>query len=127
MRKGKSTPAPKTPLKAQARGLWQGQEPESLRVHSYAERRVLRLGRVYAAIKRVMVNDAPWSGGEMSPHCQSIQPTMSSHTYQDPDFAVRTLCLLPNGLCEDLYVQVEGSDPSKIVSETIAPGGPCAR
>ena len=65
-RKGKTTPAPKMPLKARARGLWQGQEPESLRVLTYAERRVLRLGRVYATIKRVMVKDALWSGGNVA-------------------------------------------------------------
>ena len=36
---------------------------------------------------------------------------------QDPDVAVRTLCLLPGDLCKDLYVQFEGSDPGKIAFE----------
>ena len=48
------TPAPKLPTQACANGLWQGPEPEKIKCLTWAERRVLRLARVYCTITRII-------------------------------------------------------------------------
>ena len=49
------------PLRARARGLWQGPEPEAIKRLTYAERRILRLARVYVTVKRVSKHIAAWA------------------------------------------------------------------
>ena len=112
----KGAPAPRLPLIARAHGLWGGPEPEVIRVLSYTERRILRLARVYSTIKRVMGQDVPWAGGNVSATPQYTTRNVVAYT-QDPDVAVRTICLLPDDLCKDLYVQFEGGDVASVHRE----------
>eukprot|EP00969_Alexandrium_andersonii_P367233 15470260-Alexandrium_andersonii.AAC.1 len=49
------------PALSRAAGFWQGPEPEEVRQLTYAERRVLRLARVDACVKRVAQRTVPWT------------------------------------------------------------------
>ena len=89
----KGLPAPRMPLLARARGLWLGPEPEAIRLLTYAERRVLRLSRVYASVKRVMTKEFPWAGGNAAAVPQYTTRNVVAYT-QDPDVAVRIACCL---------------------------------
>jgi hypothetical protein len=109
-------PAPKMPLRACANGSWQGREPQVISTLTWAERRVLRLARVYCSVKRILAQDAPWARNN-----QLVLPQYSTRNVvaflQNPDSAVRTLCLLPADLSKDVYVQFEGSDPQNMMRE----------
>ena len=112
----KGKPAVGMPLQALANGLWLGPEPEEIRMLTWTERRVLRLARVYCCVKRVLEKEVPWARGK-----PEVLPQYSTRNViaflQNPDGAVRTLCLLPQDLCQDLYIQFEGGDPSHVLRE----------
>ena len=54
------------PPKARARGFWNGPEPEAFRTVTYKERRVLRLARVYQAVKRLSPGVVPYAHGNVA-------------------------------------------------------------
>ena len=109
-------PALQVPLKARARGLWNGPEPEEIRRLTYTARRVLRLARVYAVVKRVAPRTVPWAHGSEAARPQ--YSTRNTVAYaQDPDVISRTLCLTPAELAQDLYVQFEGYDDNVVKQE----------
>ena len=105
----KGQPVPELALQARARGLWIAQEPEAIRVLSWAERLVLRLGRTYAAVKRVSTYVAPWAAGNIDATPQYTTRNVVCYP-QDPDTAIRAMCLLPDDLAKVLFIQFEGSD-----------------
>ena len=113
---GKGTPTPTLPLQACANGLWQGPEPKEISSLTWAERRVLRLGRVYCTVKRVLANVAPWARD--NPDALPQYTTRNVVAFlQNPDGAVKTLCLLPDDLAKDVHLQFETSDPTILVRE----------
>jgi hypothetical protein len=114
--KADGAPATKMPVKARANGLWGGPEPEEIRRLTYAGRRVLRLARLYASIKRVLGKDAPWAKGHGAALPQYSTRNVIAFA-QDPDTAIRVLCLAPCELAQDLYVQFEGSDRDAVARE----------
>ena len=101
------------PPRARARGLWQGPEPEEIRVLSYTSRRILRLARVYACVKRVLPNVVPWTGDNEKARPQYTTRNTVAYA-QDPDAVLQVLCLTPEDLCKDMYVQFEGADKTAI-------------
>ena len=104
------------PKVACANGLWQGPEPQEIRVLTWAERRVLRLARVYCTVKRVLAQDVPWARG--NPDALPQYTTRNVVAFlQDPNSAVRTLCLLPEELSKEVHLQFEGSDPNFMARE----------
>lgn len=109
-------PTARKPYKARANGLWGGPEPEEIRCLTYAERRVLRLARVYASVKRVLEKDALWARGNTAALPQYSTRNVVAYM-QDPDTARAVLCLSPSQLCQDLYIQFEGSDRSVVARE----------
>ena len=112
----KGTPAPKMPKEACANSLWQGPEPQEIRDLTWAERLVLRLARVYCTVKRVPAQNVPWARG--NPDALPQYTTRNVVAFlQDPNGAVRTLCLLPEQLSKEVYLQFEGSDPGCIARE----------
>ena len=92
---------------ARAHGLWGGPEPEVLKRLSYAERKVLRLARVYRTVKRISAHVLPY--GRQHPEALPEYSTRNTVAYaQDPEAVMRVLCLTPTELAQDLYVQFEG-------------------
>ena len=112
----KGKPAVRMPLQALANGLWLGPEPDEIRMLTWSERRVLRLARTYCSIKRVLEKDVAWARGKPEALPQYTTSNVIAFL-QNPDGAVRTLCLLPQDLCQDLYIQFEGGDPSNVFRE----------
>ena len=96
--------------------MWGGPEPAELQVLTYIERQVLSLARVYVTLKRVMVKDAIWGKSD-----QEALPQYSTNNVvaypQDPDAAIRALCVVPEDLYKVLTVQFVGSDPSIIAKD----------
>ena len=94
-------------------GLWQGPEPEAIRVLTYTGRRILRLARVDACVKRVSPHVAPWATAN-----ERARPQYSTRNAvafaQDPDAVVQVCCVEPEDLSKDLYVQFDGVDRSVV-------------
>ena len=95
-------PAARMPLRACANGLWSGPEPEEIRVLTWTERRILRLARVYCTITRVAARHLLWARDKPETLPQYATTNVIAFL-QNPDGAVRTLCLLSQELCQDLY------------------------
>ena len=103
--------AVKMPPYARARGLWNGPEPVELKVLTYTERRVLRLARVYQTVKRISSHLVPWAKTSLTALPQYTTRNVVAYA-QDPDAVTRVLCLTPEQLAKDIYVQFEGTkDP----------------
>ena len=109
-------PLVRMPLVARANGLWQGPEPEVIRNLSYAERRILRLARVYTTVKRVSKGAAIWAKDNEAALPQYTTRNTVSYA-QDPDAVLLTVGLMPAELKTDLLVQFEGSDKSIIAKD----------
>ena len=104
------------PQECRARGLWGGPEPVELRDCTYVERRVLSLARVYVTVNRVMLPHAGYM--RKTPEARPYYSTKNTIAYpQDPDAAVRAVCLLPEELCKYMTAQFVGSDPTVISRE----------
>ena len=82
--------AVQTPHMARAKGLWQGPEPEAIRVLTNTGRRILRLARVHACVKRVSPHLTPWATAN-----ERARPQYSTRNAvafaQDPDAVVQVL------------------------------------
>jgi hypothetical protein len=110
------------PLLCRARGLWRGPEPAELKALSWVERKILRLGRVYCSVKRVLRMDAMWAGG--NPDALPQYTTGNAVVFEQlPGVKTQIICLLPQHLAEDVAVQfVDGNEhcvacePSLMVS-----------
>ena len=88
---------------ARARGLWIAAEPDVIKVLSWAERNVLRLGRTYVTVKRVCSAVAPWAASSVDAAPQYTTRNAVSFP-QDPDTAIRAICVMPEDLAKVLYV-----------------------
>ena len=53
-------PCVRMPPLARARNMWTSPEPSAIRCLTAAERRIIRLGRLYSTVKRVTAHDVPW-------------------------------------------------------------------
>ena len=111
-------PQVRLPLVARARGMWQGPEPEVIRSLSYAERRILRLARVYTTIKRVSKGAAIWAKDNEAALPQYTTRNAVAYA-QDPDAVLLAVGLMPAQLKTDLLVQFEGSDKSIIAKDIL--------
>ena len=101
---------------ARARGFWGGPEPAVLRQLSFAERKVLRLARVYSTVKRISAHILPY--GRLHPEALPEYSTRNVVAYaQDPDAVIRVLCLPPEQLAQDIYVQFEGAKDTAFQNE----------
>ena len=109
-------PAVRMPECARARGFWGGPEPAVLRQLSFAERKVLRLARVYSTVKRISAHILPY--GRLHPEALPEYSTRNVVAYaQDPDAVMRVLCVPPEQLAQDLYVQFEGAKDTAFRNE----------
>jgi hypothetical protein len=96
---------------ARAKGLWQGLEPEAIRVLTYTWRHMLRLARVDACVKRVSPHVAPMAtANERARHQYSTRNAVAFT--QDPDAVVQVCCVEPEDLSKDLHVEFDGVDRS---------------
>ena len=109
-------PKPRLAVEARANGLWQGPEPAALKCLSYVEGRILCLARVGVTLKRVLKMHALWAKDDESALPQYSTSNVVAYP-QDPDAAVRVLCLLPENLCQVLTVQFVGEDASVVSKE----------
>ena len=71
-----------------------------LRHSREAPGRVTRLARLYCTIKRVLAKDAPWARDNADALPQYTTRNVVAFL-QNPDGAIRTLCLMPDDLCKD--------------------------
>ena len=109
-------PAVRMPECARARGFWGGPEPAVLRQLSFAERKVLRLARVYSTVKRISAHILPY--GRLHPEALPEYSTRNVVAYaQDPDAVIRVLCLPPEQLAQDIHVQFEGAKDTAFQNE----------
>ena len=109
-------PCVRMPPLARARNMWTSPEPSAIRCLTAAERRIIRLGRLYSTVKRVTAHDVPW--GRDHPEALPQYSTKNAIAFlQNPDSAVRTLCVLPDDLAKDFYLQFEGNDTSHVLRE----------
>jgi len=107
-RDSKNAPRPEMPYYARARGMWGGPEPVAIQLLSFTERRVIQLARVYTLLKRVLRKHAPWAKG--NPAALPQYTTQNTVAYpNDPASVTRTVCLLPEELCQDMAVQFVSS------------------
>ena len=112
----KGIPDAKISYEALARGLWQGEEPDEIKILSWQERRILRLGRTYASVKRVLVNAMPGRISYLDATPQYTTRNVVSFP-QDLDTALQVICLMPEDLPKDIHVQFEGSDSTVLHNE----------
>ena len=113
-RRSNGTWALNMPPFAVARGLWQGPEPEEIRMLTYVERRILRLARADVCVKRVSSHVTPWSGAN-----EAARPQYSTRNVvafsEDPDAVVQACCIEPSELGKYLHVQYDGTDGSSML------------
>ena len=67
-------------------------------------------------VKRIGEKHAPWARD----HPDALPQYTTNNVIaflQNPDSAVRSLCLLPEEFCKDVHLQFENSDPNAIVRE----------
>ena len=79
-----------------------------IRVLTYAERRVLRLARLYQTVKRISAHIAPYAAGNE----EALPQYTTGNTVafaQDPEAITLCLCLNPEQLADDLFIQFEGA------------------
>ena len=115
-------PNVEVPLLCRARGLWRGLEPAELKPLSWVERKILRLGRVYCSVKRLLRMDAVWARN--NPDALPEYTTGNAVVFEQlPGMKTEIICLLPEQLAEDIAVQfVDGNEhcvacePSLMVS-----------
>ena len=108
-------PVPALSLQSLARGLWCGLEPEEVRLLTWAERRVLRLARTYATVKRVLSSCVAWARENFDARPQYTTRNVVSYP-QDPATTVACVCLWPADFAKDVCVQFEGSDRSVVAA-----------
>ena len=99
MRSSRADGAPnvRAPHLAHAAGLWQGPEPAEIRALTYTERRVLRLARGDACVKRVAPHVAPWAAANERARPQYTTRNVVVYV-QDPDAIVQLCCVDPADL-----------------------------
>ena len=85
-------PNVRAPALARAAGLWQGPEPAEIRALTYTERRVLRLARNDACVKRVAPHVAPWAAANERARPQYTTRNVAAFV-QDPDAMVQLCCV----------------------------------
>jgi len=115
-RGSKKEPEPQLSRCARPRGLWGGPEPAAIKNLTYIERLVLNLARVYFTLKRVLVKDAIWAKSDHEALPQYTTNNVVAYP-QDPDAAIKALCVVPADLYKVLTVQFVGSDPSIIAQD----------
>ena len=105
------------PALARAAGLWQGIEPPEIRALTYTERRVLRLARVDACVKRVAPHVVPWAATNEQARPQYTTRNVVAFV-QDPDAIVQLCCVDPVDLSKTVCVQFSGPDATVVVRDT---------
>ena len=100
-------PSVRMPPYARARGMWNGPEPAAIHALTRVERAVLRLARVYQVIKRISAHIAPYASGNADALPQYTTGNTVAYA-QDPEAISRCLCLTPQQLADDLFIQFEG-------------------
>ena len=82
---------------------------------SWVSRRIVNLARVFVSVKRVMRKDAPWASRDERALPQYTTRNVVCYP-QDPDAALKTVCVVPKDLVQILTVQFVGSDPKVVLS-----------
>ena len=114
-RNARGAPSPELPYCCRARGLWGGPEPVEISRLSWVSRRIVNLARVYVSVKRVMRKDAPWASRDERALPQYTTRNVVCYP-QDPDAALKTVCVVPEDLVQILTVQFVGCDPRVVLS-----------
>ena len=102
------------PFYARANGLWHGPDPKELKDLSYAEAKVINLGRIYVSVKRVFLDRGGYARTSTSEAPLYHQKNVVAYP-QNLDAALRVvgehrLGLSPATLAKTLIVQFVGGD-----------------
>lgn len=104
------------PLFARANGMWCGPEPKELAVLTYAERKVIQLGRLYISVKRVFLNPSSYARTRRDETPRYHERNVVAYP-SNLDAVKRILGIMPDDLVKTLVVQFVGSDRSALRHE----------
>ena len=107
-------PKAKMPFYARANGLWHGPDPKELKDLSYAEAKVVNLGRIYVSVKRVFLDRGGYARTSTSEAPLYHQKNVVAYP-QNLDAALRAvgkhgLGMCPATLAKTMIVQFVGGD-----------------
>ena len=107
-------PAVAMPRASRARGLWGGPLPPEMAALTPVERRVVAMGRVCVVVNRVHESKCRWARNHPEAAPRYTYGNMVAYPQDEEQMVLKTICLMPEELCQVVLVQFIGNDLSGV-------------